>query len=118
MFSRSRAEALVEALDLDLDRVAHCSMCVWGVSCELEAGGRKLEGALRTFVPMLWDEGFDASLVDVLRRGRRAGVADASAGLADVEARGSRSAVVRAAVLRLARQQRMEVERAVNASRN
>jgi hypothetical protein len=119
MFDRARAEALVEALDLDLNRVPHCSMCLFGISYPLRLGDDvEVRRALRFFLPLMWDEGLDESLETVLRRARRARVPGAAAALAEILSRGRKSEVARAAVLRLAKQQAEEAERAYITSQN
>jgi hypothetical protein len=55
--------------------------------------------------PILWDEGLALPARLALERARRSGVAGAAAALEEVEARGGRSVVARAIVLRLATEQ-------------
>jgi hypothetical protein len=63
---------------------------------------REVRHALASVTPHIWQEGFALPAVAALERARRAGLPHAEAALADIDALGSRSRVVREIVLRLA----------------
>jgi hypothetical protein len=112
MLDAARADALAASLDLDFHELAICRACLLFVTLPLDGGDeRKIRGALRSFTPVLWDEGLALPLQAALERARRAGVPDAEAAIADIEARGPRSRVAQAAVRRLAAQQLEEMKR-------
>ena len=109
---RAAAEAVVRKLNLRLEQVRHCSLCLLNVAWALQDGNeRKVRSALRFHTPILWDEGLDLEVRVALERARRARVPNAEAALADVEANGDRSAVVVAFVRHLAELQVEEMER-------
>ena len=101
--TREQARAVAHALELDLDEVSICLACLSFVSFPLEsADEREVRRALASVTPHLWEEGLALPAVAALERARRAGVPHAEAALADIDALGSRSRVVREIVLRLA----------------
>ena len=101
--SENQAKAIAHAIDLDVDAAGICHACLASVGFPLEAGdAREVRRALAFFTPLLWDEGLERPVRDALECARQAGVPDAEAAVADVEANGSRSRVVREVVLRLA----------------
>jgi hypothetical protein len=94
---------LVDALDLDLHETGICLACLCIVSHALDSGDEA--DVRRTVASMsadLWHDGLALPLRAALERARRGGVADADPAIVDVERRGHRSPVVRAAVRRLA----------------
>jgi hypothetical protein len=103
MLNRARATALAAALDLDVDTVGVCHACLFFVSHSLEGGDeREIDGVVREFAHFLWDEGLAQTARVALEGARERGVPDAEAAVAEVEANGARSPVVRAIVRRLA----------------
>ncbi len=79
---------------------------------ELDEGDeRAIRAAVRFFADLLWDEGLEEPVRAALERARRAGVDGAEAAVADVQARGSRSAVFEAVVRLLARGKLEEARR-------
>ena len=98
-----QARAVVHALDLDLEETDVCRACLSLVSFPLEVGDeREVRRALAAVTPHLWEEGLAVPAVAALEQARRAGVPHADAALANVEAIGPRSQVVREIVVRLA----------------
>ena len=98
-----QARAVAHALELDLDEIDICLACISFVSFPLRAGDdREVHRALAYVTPHLWEEGLALSAVAALERARRAGLPHAQAALADIDALGSRSRVVREIVLCLA----------------
>ena len=98
-----QAQALAQALELDVHEVGICHACLSFVSFPLDAGDdREVRRALAYITPHLWEEGLALPTLAALERARRAGVPQADAALADVNALGHRSRVVREIVLRLA----------------
>ena len=115
----SAPDRLVAALDLRLEQLEICPLCLFGVACGLRDGDeRELRHALGFFTELLWDEGLEEPLRTALSRARSAGVPAAKAAAREVEARGPRSRFVEAVVQDLARQQLEEAERARAASLN
>lgn len=101
--TKDQARAVVDALDLDLDAIDICLACLSFVSFPLRTGDEnEVRRALAYITPHLWEEGLALPAVAALERARRAGVPHAEAALADVDAFGSRSRVVREIVLRVA----------------
>jgi hypothetical protein len=98
-----QARAVAQALELDLDEIDICLACLSFVSFPLRTGDdREVRRALASVTPHLWEEGLALPAVAALERARRAGLPHAQAALADIDALGSRSRVVREIVLRLA----------------
>jgi hypothetical protein len=96
-------QRLAAELDLDVNEVGICHACLSFIAFPLEAGDEaEVDRALRTFVPILWEEGLALPLEAALERGRRRGIAGASDAIVDVRSRGARAAIVRAVVRRLA----------------
>jgi len=94
---------LVETLELDVHATGICLACLCIVSHAVDGGDEA--DIRRTTASMsadLWHDGLALPLRAALERARRRGVADADEAIADVERRGHRSPVVRAAVRRLA----------------
>jgi hypothetical protein len=90
-------------LDLDVGRTGICYACLSFVSFPLDDGDEhKAKVWARRMTPSIWDEGLAEHALAAVRRARDAGVPGAEACLADLEARGGRSVVARAIVLRLA----------------
>jgi hypothetical protein len=101
--TREQAQAVAQAIDLELDEVDICLACLSFVSFPLREGDdREVRRALASVTPHLWEEGLALPAVAALERARRAGVPYADAALADITTRGSRSPVVREIVFRLA----------------
>ena len=101
--TREQARAVAHALEFDLDEVSICLACLSFVSFPLKAGDeREVRRALAAVTPHLWEEGLALPAVAALERARQAGVSYAEAALADIDALGSRSHVVRELVVRLA----------------
>ena len=116
---RQSADQVVAAIDVERARRAACPVCLFGIARELEAGDeKKIEKALRFFVPLLWDEGLAEPLKAALERAGLAGVPHAGAAIADLKARGPASLVAEALVRRLASEQVAETERTRIASLN
>jgi hypothetical protein len=98
-----QARAVAHALDLDLDELEICLACLSFVSFPLRTGDdREVRRALASVTPHIWEEGLALPAVAALERARQAGIPHAEAALADIDALGSRSRVVREIVLRLA----------------
>jgi hypothetical protein len=111
-----RLDALAQSLDLDVDSSGVCLACLSFVSFPLGDGKETLaRREARRMAGDVWDDGLDVPLLAALTRARDDGVPDAEAALDDVQARGPRSAVVRAVVLRLAAElaERARVEASV-----
>jgi hypothetical protein len=109
---RIAAQAFVRTLNLRLEEVAACALCLLNVAWALRDGNeRKIRSAVRFHAPILWDEGLDTQVRVALERARAAGLAGAEAALADVKAREDRSHVVLEIVRHLAAQQLDEMER-------
>ena len=90
-------------LDLDLDRTPVCLACLSFVSAGLcEGDVRDARSWARRLTPFIWEEGLADPALAAARKASDEGVALAGACLSDLEARGGRSVVARAIVLRLA----------------
>ncbi len=95
--------SFASALDLDVGRTPICYACLGLVSVPLAAGDEpEARSWARRMTPDIWEEGLAEPALAAVRRARDDGVASADACLADLEARGGRSVVARAIVLRLA----------------
>jgi hypothetical protein len=90
-------------LDLDVGRTGICYACLSFVSFPLDDGDEhEAKVWARRMTPFIWEEGLAEPALAAVRRARDAGIPGAGACLADLEARGGRSVVARAIVLRLA----------------
>ena len=99
---QARADALAAALDLGLD-IPVCHACLSFVSFALDDGDPKeIARETRRMTPILWAEGLAEPALAAVQHASDFGVADARAGLADLERNGGRSWVARAIVRRLA----------------
>jgi hypothetical protein len=97
------ARGVAQTFELHLDELDICLACLSFVSFPLASGDdREVRRALAYITPHIWEEGLALPVVAALERARRAGVPHAGAALADIDALGSRSRVVREIVLRLA----------------
>lgn len=100
--STARAAAIVARLELDLDD-GICHACLCFVSFAVDDGDKREIGReVRRMTPDLWYDGLDVQALAAVRAARDAGVPDAEEALAELEARGGRSVIARAIVLRLA----------------
>ena len=99
----AKAIAIAAQLDLTLAETPICLPCLSFVSAGLreddEPDARRWA---RQMTPFIWDEGLAEPAREAVRRSVERGVAGAEACLADLDARGGRSVVARAIVLRLA----------------
>jgi hypothetical protein len=101
---RTDAQALADALELDVHSTGICLACLCSVSFALDAGDESgIRRATNYFAPALWAEGLALPARRALERARVAGVAYAEEAIADIERRGARSPVVHAIVRRLGR---------------
>jgi hypothetical protein len=111
-FSKSRADAVAQELDVGLD-VGICHACLCFVTFALDDSPPALSGQVRRMTPILWAEGLEVPALAAARRACDRGVRDAHVALADLEQNGGRSATARAIVRRLAaelaRRTRMEM---------
>jgi len=106
-----RCAALAAELDLDVDTIGICHACLSFVSVPLADGHEEAaRREARRMAPDLWEEGLAEPVLAALERARADGVPGAEGALLDVRARGPRSAVVRAIVLRLAADLAAEME--------
>jgi hypothetical protein len=111
-------DALVQQLDLDVDRIGICSACLSFVAIPLGNGDEKTaRREARHMTPILWDEGLAEPAVASLRRATVAGLDGAEEALSDVERSGGRSATARVIVLSLAADLAHRVEREVRAAK-
>jgi hypothetical protein len=100
--SRSRIDALVKELDLDLS-VGICHACLSFVSLAIDGGDpREIARWTRHMTPTLWMEGLAEPVFAAVLDARDSGVADADSALVDLERRGGASPIARAIVRRLA----------------
>ena len=98
---KPRADALAARLELSLDGV--CLACLSFVSSAVDRGGeREIRRQLYAMTPDLWADGLDVTAVAAVREACARGVPDAPEALAELGSAGSRSAVARAIVRRLA----------------
>jgi hypothetical protein len=102
--TRAAAGELAARLDLNVHDTPICLACLSFVAVPIGSGDEaEAARSARRMAPDLWAEGLEQPVRLALRRARDAGVPDADAAILDVEARGPRSATVRAIVLRLGR---------------
>jgi hypothetical protein len=102
--SSAAAAELAAELDLDVHDMPICLACLSFVALPVGRGDEaEATRWARQMAPDLWAEGLEQPVRFALRRAREAGIPDAEAAILDVEARGPRSATVRAIVLRLGR---------------
>jgi hypothetical protein len=102
-FARERWAAVAAALDVEAVETVVCRACLASVALPLDRGDvSRAHREARVLGPDLWHEGLREPLLSTLRAAADAGVPDAREALRDLEARGARSAVVAAVVLRLA----------------
>ena len=100
--STARAAAIVAQLELDLDD-GICHACLCFVSFAVDDGDeREIVRQVRQMTPGLWEDGLDVQALAAVQAACAAGVPDAQKALAELEARGGRSVIARAVVLRLA----------------
>ena len=103
IISPAEANELAAALDLDIDDMGICLACLSFVSFALDPGNeRKVAGEITRVAPDLWDEGLAQAVRMALQRAQERRVGNADAAIAEVEANGPRSRIVRAIVRRLA----------------
>jgi hypothetical protein len=101
-FPRERAEALAGRIAIGLE-IPICTACLSFVSMALDAGDpAEVSRQTRHMTPILWYDGLAEPALAAVREARERDVPHARAALADLEARGGRSVVARAIVLRLA----------------
>jgi hypothetical protein len=114
-----RARAFAARVDVDVRQSNICLACLSFVSWPVgEGDGREALSWTRRLTPDLWDEGLPEYVLPLVREAVAAGVPDAERALADLEAKGARSAVARAFVLRLAEDlaQRTRIETRLEAA--
>lgn len=98
----AEAERLASQLDIDVDDIGICHACLSTVTFAIDGGDvNKIRGAVQSMTPWLWDEGLALPARMALARARERGVANAAAGLRDIEELGPRSRTARAIVRRL-----------------
>jgi hypothetical protein len=101
----ARASRFAASLDLDVDRLRLCPLCLWAVSTEIHGGNEAaIREALSFFTPLLWDEGLAEPALAAVERASRRGLTDAAAALQELAEQGSDGCVARAVVRRLAQQ--------------
>jgi len=99
------AAELAARLDLNVHDIPICLACLSFVALPIGSGDeREARSWARRMAGDLWAEGLEQPARLALRRAQEAGVPDAEAALANVEAHGPRGVVVREIVLRLGRQ--------------
>jgi hypothetical protein len=99
---RTDADALADALELDVHETRICLACLCFVSFAIDNGDEAdIRRTTNKFAPDLWAEGLALPARRALERARVAGVAHADEAIADVDRRGARSPVVHAIVRRL-----------------
>jgi hypothetical protein len=114
-----RVDELAKSLEVGLHSPGVCPMCLLLVATELEhEDGRPAAGRITMIAPTLWAEGLDRPVRDALKRKVRAGIADATDALLDLDERGFRSGIFRAVVRRLAVELKESAQRAYLASLN
>ncbi|MHB8643299.1 MAG: hypothetical protein ACYDA3_10485 [Gaiellaceae bacterium] len=98
-----RARKLAAALDLDVDTLPICHLCLFDVAMAVDHDSEpQIRGALVRITPDLWAEGLEAPAREALVDAQRRGVADAGRALAELDAAGPRTTIARAIVRRLA----------------
>ncbi|HZC30270.1 MAG TPA: hypothetical protein VE261_02055 [Gaiellaceae bacterium] len=96
------ADAVADALELDVDDVPICLACLSFVSFAIDSGDeREIRRWTMTMTPDLWEEGLALPARLAVERAAARGVAGAADALAELRARGPRSRVARAIVRRL-----------------
>src|SRR4051812_31531481 len=101
---RSDADALADALELDVHDTGICLACLCSVSFALDKGDESgIRRATSYFAPALWAEGLALPARRALERARVNSVPNAEEAIAEIERRGARSPVVHAIVRRLGR---------------
>jgi len=114
-----RTSRLARELDVGLGTRGVCTACLGMVAMELGGADERSAGrTLRWVVTTLWAEGLGEPVGDALHGAVRRGLPDADEALLDFDARGPRSDIFRAVVLRLARELEQEVERLARAALN
>jgi hypothetical protein len=99
------AQALAEALLIDVYEVQICHACLSFVAYAIDTGETgEVSRALDRITPHLWAGGLALPMLAALERARREGLETAAAAIADVGKNGQYSLVVRSVVLRLATQ--------------
>lgn len=99
----TQVQELAAALELDVHEVGICHACLCIVSSAIDTGDEAdIRRTTARMAADLWHDGLALPLRAALERARRRGVPNAVVAIADVERRGSRSPVVRAAVRTLA----------------
>ena len=102
-------DKVVNALDLSLDAPRLCRGCLLFVSSSLDEDNLpEARMWARRVTPTIWIEGYGDHALELVRAAASRGVARADEALADLEARGGRSPVARAIVMRLAAAQAAE----------
>jgi hypothetical protein len=115
MLPFQRALSLSRRLDLDVDRMPICLMCLLDVALALHIGDEpQTLGATVRVTPDLWAEGLEMPLRLALERACSDRVPDARQALEDVDRSGPRTTIARAAVRRLAHQLNQRVYSASN----
>lgn len=100
--TRADADRFAAQLDLDVDEIGICLACLSFVSFAIDKGDeREIRRETNWITPVLWEEGLEQPVRTALEQARSRGVPDAVEALADVEARGARSPVVKSIVRRL-----------------
>src|SRR5207244_472040 len=78
MLAPLRAFKLATELDLDVDLLPICHMCLFDVAVTVDTGDeRKINGAVTRLTPHLWAEGLEAPARAALEDARRRGVREA-----------------------------------------
>ena len=97
------ATDVVAQLDLSLSETPVCLPCLSFVSASVRADDRNDAWRwAKEMAPLIWEEGLAEPAFDAVRGAVEQGVADADACVEDLTARGGRSVVARAIVMRLA----------------
>ena len=100
--TQRQADEFAGHLDLDLDR-GICHACLSFVSFAIDRGDeREIAREVRRMTPGLWADGLADEVLPSARRAVMRGVPHAEEALADLETRGPRGIVARAAVRALA----------------
>ena len=104
-------ERLAAELPLRLDSPGLCLACLWFFAVADPADERELRRCFGGLGALIWEEGFGETLRRAVVYAVAEGVAGAEAALVDLDNRRWRSAIFRAAILRLADEQRDEMRR-------